>query len=260
MDLSSIGTWFTTDLVGIVVGKAIGTVIILLVAFALVKVLKRVTNKVLSKDGVPLASAKFIANCLMWFIWIAAIGLVLYAVFGVDVTGIVAALGIGGLAVSLAFQDTLANLIGGFQITAGGIVNIGDRVDISGTEGIATDITWRHTVVRDYSNNTITVPNSVLNKSATIVKPKVLFVKVPVLVRYEDLAEGDTLDAFCARLEEPLREAVEAVDHVVTPPTIKFTEAGDYGYRGSVIVETEGAATGLAVQNAVVRKLTELAE
>jgi small-conductance mechanosensitive channel len=81
----------------------------------------------------------------------------------ISITPILTALGVGGLAVALALQDTLANLFSGFYVTVAGQVRLGDYIEMdSGSEGYVQDITWRSTTIRTLGNNLIIVPNSKL--------------------------------------------------------------------------------------------------
>ncbi len=81
----------------------------------------------------------------------------------VKITPILTALGVGGLAVALALQDTLSNLFGGFYVAVAGQVRLGDYIRLNtGEEGYVTDIGWRSTSVRALANNLIVIPNSKL--------------------------------------------------------------------------------------------------
>jgi small-conductance mechanosensitive channel len=82
---------------------------------------------------------------------------------GISITPMLTALGVGGLAVALALQDTLGNLFGGFYITVAGQVRLGDYIKLNtNEEGYVTDISWRSTTIRTLTNNFIIVPNSKL--------------------------------------------------------------------------------------------------
>jgi small-conductance mechanosensitive channel len=90
----------------------------------------------------------------------------LQMVFEVDIKAILAALGIGGLAVALALQDTLSNLFAGFYVSVARQVRIGDFVKIdAGQSGYVQDIGWRSTTLRDLSGNLIFIPNNKLAQS-----------------------------------------------------------------------------------------------
>ncbi|MBN1505003.1 MAG: mechanosensitive ion channel family protein [Candidatus Eisenbacteria bacterium] len=85
---------------------------------------------------------------------------------GIAITPILATLGIGGLAVALALQDTLANLFAGLHIIAAKQIRVGDYVKLqTGEEGYVTDINWRTTRIRMLANNIVLVPNDTLAKS-----------------------------------------------------------------------------------------------
>ena len=88
-------------------------------------------------------------------------GLVLLQSLGVSITPLLTALGVGGLAVALALQDTLANLFAGVQILASKKVQPGDFVRLdSGEDGYIVDINWRNTTVRQLAGNLVMVPNA----------------------------------------------------------------------------------------------------
>ncbi|MFB3829580.1 MAG: mechanosensitive ion channel family protein [Bryobacteraceae bacterium] len=92
--------------------------------------------------------------------------LVLLNQLGIPITPILTALGVGGLAVALALQDTLSNLFAGFYIAVAGQVRVGDYIKLnSGEEGYVADITWRSTTIRSLGNNLIVVPNAKLGQA-----------------------------------------------------------------------------------------------
>lgn len=85
---------------------------------------------------------------------------------GVAITPLLTALGVGGLAAALALQDTLSNLFSGFHLLADRPIRVGDLIRLeNGVEGTATDIGWRSTRVRTFSNNEVIVPNAKLAQS-----------------------------------------------------------------------------------------------
>jgi small-conductance mechanosensitive channel len=87
-------------------------------------------------------------------------GLVLLDSLGVQITPLLTALGVGGLAVALALQDTLSNLFAGVHLLADKPIRVGDYVKIADTiEGYVLDVGWRSTRVRMLQNNVVIVPN-----------------------------------------------------------------------------------------------------
>jgi small-conductance mechanosensitive channel len=89
--------------------------------------------------------------------------LVLLTQLGFQIAPILTALGVGGLAVALALQDTLSNLFAGFYMAWAGQMRLGDYIKLNtGEEGYIADISWRSTSIRALSNNLIIVPNAKL--------------------------------------------------------------------------------------------------
>jgi small-conductance mechanosensitive channel len=90
--------------------------------------------------------------------------------FGINVSGLVAALGIAGLAFSLAAQDTLADAINGFIILVDQPFRVGDRIQIQGldTWGDVVDIGTRTTRIRTRDNRMVVVPNSIIGKNQVV--------------------------------------------------------------------------------------------
>ena len=92
--------------------------------------------------------------------------MVLLNLWGISITPILTALGVGGLAVALALQDTLSNLFAGFYMAVAGQVRLGDYIRLNtGEEGYVTDIGWRSTTIRALANNMIIIPNSKLGQA-----------------------------------------------------------------------------------------------
>ena len=87
---------------------------------------------------------------------------------GVDVTAAIASLSIGGLALGLAAQDTLANLFGAVSIFLDKPFRIGDRIQLDAVDGMVESIGLRSTRVRNLDGHLITIPNKTMG-NATIV-------------------------------------------------------------------------------------------
>ena len=95
--------------------------------------------------------------------------LVLLDVLGVEITPILTALGVGGLAVALALKDTLSNLFAGMHLLVDRPIRVGDYVKIAGDiEGYIVDVGWRSTRVRMLQNNVVVVPNGRVAESVIV--------------------------------------------------------------------------------------------
>ncbi len=141
-------------------------------------------------------------------IWITGIALTMQAM-GVSVAPVLTALGVGGLAVALALQDTLSNLFAGIQIIMAKQIKIGDYVKMeSGEEGYVDDIGWRSTVVRALGNNLIIIPNGKLAQMVATnynLPQQYMTVRVSVGVSYSsdlELVERVTLEVGNSVMED----------------------------------------------------------
>lgn len=84
---------------------------------------------------------------------------------GFDVAALIAGLGIGGLALALAAQDTVKNIFGGIMVYLDKPFRIGDRIVISGFDGIVEEIGIRSTRIRTLEGRLITIPNGQFSES-----------------------------------------------------------------------------------------------
>ncbi|MFD5801215.1 mechanosensitive ion channel family protein [Streptomyces sp. NPDC048171] len=179
-----------------------------------------------SRSGVA-GSATIFVNITR--ILVLAIGfLVMLQTLGISIAPLLTALGVGGLAVALALQDTLANLFAGIHILASKTVQPGDYIQLSsGEEGYVEDINWRQTTVRDLSNNLVVIPNGQLAQSnmTNFMRPEQqLTILVQVGVSYD------------SDLEHVERVTIEVVAEVMAEitgavpehePAVRFHTFGD---------------------------------
>jgi small-conductance mechanosensitive channel len=115
--------------------------------------------------------------------------LILLRHFGVSITPILTAFGVGGLAVALALQDTLSNLFAGFYVSVAGQVRLGDYIKLNtGEEGYVTDISWRSTTIRALANNMIIIPNAKLAQAVVTnycLPERRMSLVIPISVSYD---------------------------------------------------------------------------
>ena len=206
--------------------KPIIVAIALVVATAIVShIATKVIHRIMQVDGSPVPESSILVNIARIAIWVIGISIMLSACFNVDVNGLVAAIGVGGVALSLGMQDTIKNFIGGLQVTLMGIVHPGDHVIVDGIEGIVQDVSWRQTVVKDYENVVHLIPNSIIN-AATVakIKPENLVTTVVVLN-----TDGRDIDEVLREMEQLAKHAVEKVAPLKKDPWLLVTQIGEYG-------------------------------
>ena len=96
-------------------------------------------------------------------IFIGGVGLAaMLQVWGINVTALIASLGLGGLAFALAAKDTASNLFGSFALLADKSIRIGEWIKVGETEGVVEAIGMRTTKIRSFGKSLITVPNQLV--------------------------------------------------------------------------------------------------
>ncbi|HEX7124081.1 MAG TPA: mechanosensitive ion channel family protein [Gemmatimonadaceae bacterium] len=163
--------------------------------------------------------------------------LILLQTLGVSITPLLTALGVGGLAVGLALQDTLANFFAGIHILTSRQVRPGDYVQLaSGEEGYVQDVTWRYTTIRQLPNNLTIVPNAKLASAVLTnfyLPDKELAVLVPVSVSYDsDLPRVEAVTNAVSR--EVMREVPGGVPEF--EPFIRYNAFGESSIAFTVIL------------------------
>lgn len=122
---------------------------------------------------------------------VVVVALVTAQNLNMDVTGLLASLSIGGLAVGLAAQDTLSNLFGAVALFADKPFRVGDRIQLDSIDGNVESIGLRSTRIRNLDGHLVTVPNrTVANANVTNVsgRPNIKTV-MNVGVTYDTPAE-----------------------------------------------------------------------
>lgn len=146
-------------------GTAIYVIVIASVTITLANLAGRLFRDYLQKSQLPIPTTGLAYGIIKGSI-LAAGFLIVLSFLGISIAPLLTALGVGGLAVALALQDTLANLFAGLHILVEKSVRVGDFVRLeSGQEGYVEDITWRTTRVRMLPNNMVVIPNNKLAQS-----------------------------------------------------------------------------------------------
>ena len=108
-----------------------------------------------------------IAKVVRALMWVVAGFVILYEI-GIDLNGIVAGLGLGAAAISLAAQDLVKSLLSGMAILTDKPFVIGDWIECGKYQGTVIDITYRSTRIKAANNAIITIPNSIITADYVI--------------------------------------------------------------------------------------------
>jgi small-conductance mechanosensitive channel len=159
-----------------------------------------------------------LADFLVAFIVYTLAGLMISHQFGLAITPLLTALGVGGLAVALGVQDTLANLFAGLSITLARAIRPGDylRLD-NGLEGQVHDIGWRYVTLRTPQHTLVIIPNlrmgQLIITNFSLPEPRILC-PIPITVTPTDAPQ-----LLIARIEQTLLQAAQQIpDALLDPP------------------------------------------
>ncbi len=238
-------------------GNFVGEVIVAIILLCLIALLTHVVvmwvRRIMRRDNTPVPETSIFVNIVRVVIWGIGICFVLASCFKVDVTALVAALGVGGIALSLGLQDTLKNLIGGVQVSFMRIIKPGDNIQVGTSMGVVQDITWRHTTIKNRLGETVLIPNSVIATTAVTHLPPPERVVVPFV-----MTTGADMDVVASQIAKTARITAEEYAHVVGDPVVLFTEVIETGVRGKVTVLLDDAAVATATSDAITRSIAPL--
>lgn len=196
--------------------------------------------------------AKIIVNIVIFTVGL----LVIFQTMGIQVTPVITALGVGGLAVALALQPTLANFFAGIQLLSLKEFHTGDYVILdSGQEGYVHDIGWRSTTLRMLPNNLVVVPNTKMTEAIITnfsLPTRPFAVRLGVGVSYaSDLAQVERVSI------EVAREVVQRVEGAVKEfePVVRFGAFGDSSINYNLIVQCSEFPAQYAVTHELVKAL-----
>jgi small-conductance mechanosensitive channel len=175
---------------------------------------------------------------------------------GLSITPMLTALGVGGLAIALALQDTLANLFAGFYLTVAKQIRIGNYIRLaSGEEGYLVDIDWRASRLRQLSNNTVLIPNAKLSQS--IVTNYHLPEQELAVVLEASVDYTSDLDKVERITTEVGREVMQEVPGGVATfePFVRFHTLGDPGIAFSVTLRAREFVDQFLIKHEFVKRL-----
>jgi len=167
VDGNVVGEWVERELrelgdrlVGLTAGLLQALVIVLVARLLVGWARRRIQRpRLIARLGVNLTT--LVANVVAILIYVVAFSLVL-AVFGASISALVAYLSVTTLAVGLALQETLRNIIAGIYLLLERPFNIGDRVTIRDISGRLENIELRTTAIRSETGDLVLVPNSIV--------------------------------------------------------------------------------------------------
>lgn len=137
---------------------------VFLFLYRLVDVLEHELGRIARKDGSRIDShvVHFVRMAAKVLVIVLGAVFLLQALTGRPLNALLAGLGIGGLAVALAAQDTLKNLFGSFMIMLDRPFAVGDRIIAGGVDGVVEKVGFRSTRIRTFPGHLVSIPNDTL--------------------------------------------------------------------------------------------------
>ena len=183
-------------------------------------------------------------------------GLVILDHLNINISPLIAGLGLGGIAVALAIQPTLANLFAGTYVMTEGVVAQGDYIQLEkGVSGYVVDVGWRSTRLRTWSNNLVVVPNSKF--AETIITNY----QQPVAAVNVYLTCGVSYDSDLFQVEQICKEVMNELLET-DPGAVKeyggwfgFDNFGDSNVNFWLFLQAKDRLASFTVQSALIQKL-----
>lgn len=142
-------------------------VIILIIGIIISKIIVRITGKALSRSNVDNAAKHFLESLVRIILYVVVI-IITLSFLKVPMSSIITILGAAGLAVSLALQNCLSNLCGGFIILFSKPFSSGDIIEIDGSVGTVRTIGILYTKILTFDSKTVFIPNGKVSEAKII--------------------------------------------------------------------------------------------
>lgn len=198
---------------------------------------------------------RLITGTISALIYVLA-GLIILTYWGVQITPLLAALGVGGIALGLGLQETLSNLFAGLHIVSDEPIRCGDYIEI-GTDisGTVEDIGWRSTRLKTLQNNVIIIPNSTLAKSNIVniaAESQEVSVLIPCGVSY-----GSDLDKVEAVLLDEMKKYRKKNDYIApnSEPLVRFGDFGESNINLNVIVRANKYTDRFVIKHELIKAI-----
>lgn len=208
--------WQTIDNVlnfslGKITVQTVLTALLMLAAgFVIVHMVMMLIKKALAKSALDV-NLQQLVTVIIRVLLLTVVLLIVADFIGIPITSVVTVLGVAGLAVSLAIQDTLANVFGGILLLAAKTFASGDYVQINSLEGTVLKVDLMNTYLLTADNKHVRIPNKDVQTA-----PIVNYTREPL--RRVEVAVNVSYDAPTAAVKAALLKAVERVDTVIDDP------------------------------------------
>ena len=152
---------------GFTVDRLLPAILIFAAGLLIIVILTKLINKLLQRSKLENPASSLLMSVIRAAMFLL-LALIVASSLGIDVTGVIALASVLTLAISLAVQDALSNIIGGFTLICTRPFTIGDFVEIGGQSGTVTNIGLNYTKLLTGDRKTISMPNRTIVSSQII--------------------------------------------------------------------------------------------
>lgn len=204
------------------------SLIIFTIFWALISLIDAVKDYLFNYSNIDKQHSKelgtFIIKVIKGFVIAIGASMILHN-WGVNVTGIVASLGLGGLAFALAAKDTAANLFASIALLLDNSIKSGEWIKVAGVEGVVEGVGMRTTKIRSFQKSLFTVPNHLIanNPIENFSRRGVRRIKMNVGLTYE--TSSSQLEAIVLEIREMLQSHPEISQKETL--LVNFNDFGD---------------------------------
>lgn len=174
---------------------------------------------------------KFFKDIVKVFIGIFSLLFILGSVMGLDITSLITGLGISGLAIALAAQETIANLIGSIVILLDKPFTVGDLIESDKIKGVVEEVGFRSTKIRTLEKTLLTVPNKKLVDTALNNISQTGIRRVKTILNIESITKHETVKKIIDEFKNKIDQNGETGEnHQVT-----FSDIVDYNLQITIV-------------------------
>lgn len=260
---SGVGLYWTINSLSMpaTVSRLLSSLLFTVIIFSLTRVIAGTINGTIeyytSRSGQNMPKSSLLNNVVNFAVY--AMGfLVVLQYYGISIAPILTALGVGGMAVALGLQDTLANIFAGIHLILSRQLRINDFIKLSGgEEGRVTDITWRFTKLQSVNNNVVVVPNQNIAK-AIITNYSMPRQDITVSVEI-----GVSYDSDLEKVEEVCVNTAKAILAKYDPesaaePVVRYNRFGESSIDFKVLIHVSDFMRQYVVKHEFIKAIAEI--
>ncbi len=209
-----------------VLSSVLPAILLLVVGLIVIRIVMKLVGKALEKSRLEKAAHTLVKSVIRVGLYLMLL-LTVASALGIDITGVVALASVLTLAISLALQNALSNVVGGFTLLSNKPFASGDFVEIAGQSGTVREVGLTYTKLTTADNKTISIPNS------SVVSAEI--------VNYTTAGTRRVDVKVSASYDTPVEQVIEALKQAGTVPTIlekkpAFAAVSAYGESAIVYI------------------------